>query len=88
MIELTHMVNRNKSFEWFGMINHSGQVGATLGQPIPVYNTTLKFRPQKPLNELLLASSGKKLQWKQIDGLVEVVVPSIGDYEMLVALYK
>jgi hypothetical protein len=48
----------------------------------------LKFRPLKPLNELLLASNGKKLQWKQIDGLVEVVVPIIGDYEMLVALYK
>lgn len=88
MIELTHLVNRDKAFEWFGMINHSGQVGATLGQPIPVYNATLRFRPQKPLNELLLATSGKKLQWKQIDGLVEVVIPNIGDYEMLVALYK
>ncbi|QHV99491.1 hypothetical protein [Spirosoma endbachense] len=88
LIEMTHMANRNGAFEWIGMINHSGQIGASLREPIPIQNTTIRFKPAKPVKQLKLARSGNNLKFTQSNGWVECVVPQVDDFEMLVCLYQ
>ncbi|MFC4870796.1 hypothetical protein [Negadavirga shengliensis] len=87
MIEMTHLANRNGAFEWIGMINHSGQIGATLGGPVPIYNTHIRFKPQKSVKEIRLLRSGKSIDFKQVDGWVECRVPELNDFEMVLCLY-
>ena len=88
LIEMTHMANRNGAFEWIGMINHSGQIGASLREPVPIHNTTVRFKPAKPMKQLKLMRSGSALKFTQRNGWVECVVPKVDDFEMLVGLYE
>lgn len=88
LIEITHLANRNGAFEWLGMINHSGQIGGSYREPIDIYNTTIRFKPEKPVREMKLMTSGKSLNFKQANGWVECTVPVLTDFEMLLCLYR
>jgi hypothetical protein len=87
LIEMTHLANRNGAFEWIGMINQSGQIGSSLREPIPIYNTNIRFRPAKPIKQLMLMNSGKTISFKQSNGWVECTVPELKDFEMVVGVY-
>jgi hypothetical protein len=88
LIEMTHEVNRNGAFEWIGMINHSGQIGDVFREPVPIQNTTIHFKPVKPVREIFLVRSGAPAKFKQKDGWITCVVPAIDDFEMMLCLYK
>lgn len=87
LIEMTRLSNRNGAFEWIGMLNHSGQIGASLLEPVSIYNTTIRFKPLKPVKKIKLLKSGTSLNFKQTNGWVECVVPKVADFEMLICLY-
>jgi hypothetical protein len=87
LIEMTHMSNRNGSYEWIGMINHSGQIGDVFRDPVPIYNSTVRFQPLKPVKSVYLLRSGRKLKYKRADGWVECIVPEVNDFEMILCLY-
>jgi hypothetical protein len=84
---MSHLANRKGAFEWIGMINHSGQIGGSLREPIPVFNTKIRFRPVKQIKELRIMRSGKSLAFKQANGWVECSLPEIGDFEILLCMY-
>jgi hypothetical protein len=88
LIEMTHLVNRNGAFEWIGLINHSGQVGASFRDQIPIYNTNIRIRPSKPVKEVHLIRSGKAVKFTQKGGWLEVEVSVIVDFEMVLCLYE
>jgi hypothetical protein len=88
LIEMTHIGNRNRAFEWVGMINHSGQLGDVFREPVPIHNTNIRFRPVKPVKEIKLMRSGEGLKFTQNEGWVECIVPKIDDFEMMLCLYK
>lgn len=88
LIEMTWLANRNGAFEWIGMLNHSGQIGASLLQPVEIHNTTIRFKPLKPVKEIKLMRSGASISFKQKDGWVECIVPEISDFEMIVCFYS
>ena len=88
LIEITHLENRNGAFEWLGFINHSGQIGASLREPVTLYNTNIRFKPVKPIKELRLMNADAALHFKQSGGWVECTLPTLNDYEMLLCLYQ
>ena len=88
LIEMTHLVNRNGVFEWIGMINHSGQIGDSFREPVTIINTTIRFKPEKPVKNISLIRSGKALKFKQNKGWVKLVVPQVHDFEMVLCLYQ
>jgi hypothetical protein len=88
LIEITHLANRNGAYEWLGMINHSGQIGGSLREPVTIYNTNIRFKPTKPIKGLKLMRSGATLNFKQADGWVEATIPQVNDFEMLLCAYK
>jgi hypothetical protein len=89
VVEMTHLANLNGQFEWVGMINHSGYMGASVREPVTIHNTTIHLRPVRPVKEVRLLRSGAKLGFKQLDdGWIECVVPRLEDFEMLLCLYR
>jgi hypothetical protein len=88
LIEMTHLSNRNGAFEWIGLLNHSGQIGASLLEPVAIQNTTVRFKPIKPVKELRLLKAGTPVKFKQVNGWVECTVPKVGDFEMILCLYS
>jgi hypothetical protein len=87
LIEMSHLANRNGAFEWIGMINHSGQIGGSFREPVTIYNTTVRFKPVKPVKAVRLMRSGKPVNFKFNNGWVELTVPEVKDFEMIVCMY-
>lgn len=88
LIEVSHLVNRNGAFEWVGFINHSGQIGPTLGEPVPIRDTVVRLRSVAPVRELYLLRSGQGVDFEAgEDGWIEFVVPEVRDFEMALCLY-
>jgi hypothetical protein len=88
LVEITHLANRNGAFEWLGFINHSGQIGASLREPVPMYNTNIRFKPAKPIKELRLMNAGTSLKFEQSGEWIECTLPRLDDFEMLLCLYR
>jgi hypothetical protein len=88
LIEMSHLANRNGAFEWLGMINHSGQIGGSLHEPVTIHNTNIRFKPVKPVKQIKLMTSGASLTFKQTNGWIECKLPQLGDFEMLLCLYE
>lgn len=88
LIEMTRLANRNGAFEWIGMLNHSGQIGASLLEPVTIHNTTIRFKPLKLVKKIKRLKSGTSLNFKQANGWVECTVPKVADFEMMLCLYK
>ncbi|SEL96775.1 alpha-amylase family protein [Parapedobacter koreensis] len=87
-IELTRLANRNGQFEWMGMINHSGFLGNSVREPITITNTSLKFKPLKPVKQVRLVNAETDVAFKEVDGWIECTIPRIADFEMLLCLYE
>jgi hypothetical protein len=88
LIEMSHMANRNNAFEWIGLINHSGQIGGSLREPVAIHETSIRFKPLRPLKEIKLMRAGSTVKFHERNGWVEVVVPILEDFEMVVCLYR
>lgn len=88
LIEMTHLGNREGAFEWIGMINHSGQIGDVFREPVPVYNSTIRFQAVKPVKTIHLVRSGTSLDFQQNEGWLECIVPKVDDFEMILCQYK
>lgn len=88
LIEITHQANRNGAFEWLGMINHSGQIGGSLREPVSITNTSIRFKPLKPVKAVKEMRSGISLDFKEVDGWIEILVPQLNDFEMVVCEYR
>jgi hypothetical protein len=88
LIEMTHMVNRNGAFEWLGLINHSGQIGNAYLKPVSIHNTTIRFKPVKPVREIILVRSGDVIKFTRNNGWIETTIPRVDDFEMVLCLYK
>ena len=88
LVEMTRLANRNGAFEWLGLLNHSGQIGASLLEPVPVHQTTIRFKPLQPVREIRLLRASTSLPFTQKEGWVECTVPRVADFEMLLCLYR
>lgn len=87
LIEMTRLTNRIGAFEWVGMINHSGQLGDAFREPVAIHNTTIRFKPLKPVKSIYLMRSEKGLKFRQNDGWIECIVPQLDDFEMILCMY-
>lgn len=88
LIEMTRQVNRNGAFEWIGMINHSGQIGGSMREPVNIHNTNIRFKPLHPVKEIKLMRAGTVVSFKQTNDWVELTVPQLYDFEMVVCTYR
>ena len=88
LIEMTHLANLNGKFEWIGMINHSGQVGASYREPVIIRDIDIRFKPMQPVKKIMLLNSGKSLPFKRQGEWIECTVPQVDDFEMMLCIYK
>jgi hypothetical protein len=88
LMEISHMANRNNAFEWIGIINHSGQIGGSMREPVEMHNIMIRFKPVKSIKEIRLMRTRKKIPFKEGGGWVECTVPQVNDFEMVVCYYK
>lgn len=89
MVEVTRQIGREDDFEWYGMLNHTGQLGNAFFQPLPIYNTSLSFKSQKLVESVRSLKGTEPLEFSVNEsGWVNVILPKLESYDVLLVEYK
>ena len=87
MVEVSRQIGAEKDFEWYGLLNHTGQLGNGFYEPVPMRNISLEFQPQKPVRSIRSLKDDAKIDFIQNKNLVEVTLSEFGAYDILLVEY-
>ncbi|MCK4747501.1 MAG: hypothetical protein KAT15_10710, partial [Bacteroidales bacterium] len=88
LLELSHQVSHTGSFEWFGLMNHSGQLGNGFFKPqaLPAFN--LHFRPAGEVKGIRLLRADRSVEFKVgEDGQVGFEIDGLEFYDIALVTY-
>jgi len=88
MVEVARQIDREEEFEWYGLLNHSGQLGNAFYEPIPLRDITLKFKPLKQVQSIRSLKNETNLDFKLVGETIEVIVNALGAYDVLLVTYE
>jgi hypothetical protein len=89
LVQVTHRVDPNGKYEWVGLQNHSGQVMNVVHKPLPIGHIRIQLKAGKPIKRIRSLTNGARLTPEQIaPGQVEVVLPQLGAFEIVLVEYE
>jgi hypothetical protein len=89
LVEINHRKDKAEKFEWVSLYNHSGQRGHILHAPVPIHDVRIRFAAQRPVAYAMLLASGDRLPANEnSDGSLEVRVPRLDNYDIVVFVYE
>ena len=89
LLEMSHRMDINGSFEWFGLINHSGQLGKAFHKPVSLPGFTISFSPVKEVERISLLGSDRPVQFGTVKGGdVMMRLEGLDFYDILLVEYK
>jgi hypothetical protein len=89
MVEVTRQIGPSGEFEWYGLLNHTGQLGNGFFKPLPIYGTKLSFKPQKPVKSVKNLVESKPVEFSvNAEGWVEAILPQLDSYNLLLVEYQ
>ena len=88
LIEISRQRSRYDDFEWYGLLNHTGQLGNAFFKPTPVRNITMDFNPNKPVRSVRSLKTDKTLDVIQKQDGLEVILPELWEYDILLVEYQ
>ncbi len=89
MVEVTRQIGPENDFEWYGLLNHTGQLGNAFFQPLPILETGLSFKAQKKVKSVKSLSDNTNLNFHlNQEGWVDVVLPKLESYDVLIVEYE
>jgi hypothetical protein len=87
MVEISRQIDPEGTFEWYGLLNHSGQLGNGFFEPLPVRDLSFSFTPRKPVRSVTSMQSGETLPFSEIRGSVQVIVPVLRGFDGILVKY-
>ncbi len=88
MLELSHQVSKNGNFEWFGLLNHTGQLGSAFHEPVPLPGFTISFKPLREVESVRLLGKNQTVSISNIkDGTISLEVDGLDFYDVLLVEY-
>ena len=89
LLEMSHRLDKNGSYEWFGLVNHSGQLGNVFYEPVSLPEFTISFKPVKEVERVSLLGSDKSVQFRTVKGGdVMMRLEGLDFYDILLVEYK
>jgi hypothetical protein len=89
LIEIARQTSGTGQFEWFGLLNHSGQLGNAFHEPLPVQNIKLSFRSDKKIRSVKNLMNGNELPYQtQENGWVEIILPELQSFDIILVEYE
>ncbi len=88
LIEISRQKSKDGSFEWYGMLNHSGQLGNAFHSPLPVFKTVFCITPDKKVKSVTSMRDHKIIPYKKLgNGKIEITVPELDTYDVVLIQY-
>ena len=88
LVEATHRRDPKGRFEWIAFYNHSGRLENSFHRPIPIGNVRVSLNTSRPVERVVSLSDGAELRrGKKPSGEIEIVLPRLGTFEIVVVEY-
>ena len=88
LVEVSRQIGAKKDFEWYGLLNHTGQLGNGYYKPVPISDVSLTFRPRRQVRSITSLKSEQKIDFAYNGDRIEVILPEIGAYDILLVEYQ
>lgn len=88
LVEVTRQISKQGEFEWYGFLNHSGQMGNGIFEPVPIRNINIELKPQKPVRYIESLQTDTHLEFSENKGWVKFQIPELGPYDVLLIHYQ
>jgi len=69
------------------MLNHSGQLGNGFNAPVPIYDITFSFKPQKPVKSVKSLQNGKDIPFKTKGKSIELSLAELNSFDVVLVEY-
>ena len=83
MVEVSRQIDPSQNFEWYGLLNHSGQLGNAFHQPIPMEGITIEVKPNKPVKSVKSLFHNQDISFRAEEGWIRVEVPKMYHYDII-----
>lgn len=87
LVEVTHRAGEDGRFEWVALFNHSGQQGLALHAPVPMRDIQVDLKPERSVKAVRLLYAGSELTFSRRGDRIEVTVPKLDHYEIVLFEY-
>jgi hypothetical protein len=87
MVEINKRIGSSGKFEWLALLNHSGQTGSGFLEPLPIYDVNFSFSPEKKVKSVKSLQSGHALSFKENNGKIDVSVPKLASFDIVLVEY-
>ncbi len=89
LLEISQQASDDGNFEWFGLVNHSGQLGNAFHQPLPLPGFTITFKPQKEVKSVRLLGNNQTVRISGInEGEVSLEIEGLDFYDVVLVEYQ
>ncbi len=84
LVEISRQKSKDGSFEWYGQLNHSGQLGNAFHEPIPIFNTAFTITPEKNVKSVRSLKLKESIPYKKLgDGRIEITLPTLESFDVI-----
>ncbi|TWU32472.1 alpha-amylase family protein [Novipirellula artificiosorum] len=88
LVEVTHRRDREGRFEWVGLLNHTGQLAASIHAPVPIPNVTVHLKTSDRVKQIRGLTDGSALQHHQEpNGQETITLPQLNEFEIVLVEY-
>ncbi len=88
LVEVTHRRDPQNRFEWVALLNHSGHLAASIHQPIPLRQLTVRLATERPVKRIRSLTNSFTLTPREIGpDTIEVVLPQLNVFEIVLLEY-
>ena len=88
LVEISRQQSKTGEFEWYGFLNHSGQLGNGFFEPLTIHDITFTVGLDKKARSIKSLKTDTELSFKRIDnGMVEITLPQLVSYDIVLIEY-
>jgi hypothetical protein len=87
LVEIARQISKDGEFEWYGLLNHSGQLGNGFNAPLSIQNISFTFKPGKPVKSVKSLQVGEKITFKTAGNALEVSLPVLHSFDVVLVEY-
>lgn len=88
MVEIARQKSPDGAFAWFGLLNHTGQLGNAFHKPLPIRNVVFKVKAAKKIKSIKSLKSGEEIPYEKAgDEWVKITLPELEGYDVVLVEY-
>ena len=87
LVEISRQIDSEENFEWYALLNHTGQMGSGFFAPEPIRQIDLRFKPVKPVKNIKSLLTDNPLEFKENGDWIELKVDELNAFDVMLVQY-